>query len=187
LGPDDLRNDAAAVDIPGQHDGDRGGTGEAHVGDVARAQIDLGRGAGALNDDEIHVGGERREALQHGGQQPVFQRRVVARTDGGQAPPLHDHLGADIGLGLQEHRVHVRRRRPAGGERLQRLGPADFPAFLGDGRIVRHVLRLERGDPEAAAAGDPAEPGDKERLADVRARPLDHQRGRRTVMAHDAG
>ncbi len=36
------------------------------------------------------------------------------------------------------------------GQRLQRLRAADLAAVDGDGRIVRHVLRLERRAPEAA-------------------------------------
>src|SRR5690625_6583354 len=44
-----------------------------------------------------------------------------------------------------------------------------------DRRIVRHVLRLEGRDRKPAPPRRPAEPRDQHRLADIRARALDHQ------------
>ena len=46
-----------------------GGAGEAHIGDVAGAQIDLGRGAGALDEDQIGLAPDRRETFEHRRQQ----------------------------------------------------------------------------------------------------------------------
>ena len=51
---------------------------------------------------------------------------------------------------LQQHGVHVDARRHARGARLQRLGPADLAAVGCHGGVVRHVLRLERHDANAA-------------------------------------
>ena len=67
-------------------------------------------------------------------------------------------------------------RRDAAGARLQRLGAADLAAVGGDGGVVRHVLRLERRDPQAAIGEGAAQPGDQQRLADIGAGALEHQR-----------
>ena len=61
----------------------------------------------------------------------------------------------------------------AGGPRLQRLRAADLAAFDG-GRVVRHVLRLERPHRAGRAGEEPAQAGDEQRLADIRAGALDH-------------
>ena len=61
---------------------------------------------------------------------------------------------------------------------LHRLRPADFAAIRGDRGIVRHVLRLERTHAQPGIAEMAAEPGDKHRLADIRAGALQHD-GRR--------
>ena len=44
-------------------------------------------------------------------------------------------------------------------------------AIAGDGRIVRHVLRLERGDLQPLIGQGPAEAGNDERLPDIGAVP----------------
>ncbi len=71
--PTRLRDHAAAVDIADQHHGHVGGPGEAHIGDVAGAQVDLGRAAGPLDQHEVGVGLETAEALDHGAHQRGFQ------------------------------------------------------------------------------------------------------------------
>ncbi len=53
MGADELGDDAAAVDVAEEDDGDVCGGGEAHVGDVARAEVDLGGAACAFDDDEV--------------------------------------------------------------------------------------------------------------------------------------
>ena len=91
---------------------------------------------------------------------------------------MHDDLRDAVALGLQEHRVVIDDRLEAGGQRLQRLGPADLAAGA-DGRVVRHVLRFERRNVDAATPRGAAETGDEHGFADVGARALDHQRARR--------
>ena len=103
-----------------------------------------------------------------------FSRLVFARPRVAHDLALHDDLGADVALRLQQHRVHVHAGGHAGGPRLQRLGAADLAAVGRDGSVVRHVLRLERPHPEAAAREDAGQPRDQHRLADVRPRALDH-------------
>ena len=70
----------------------------------------------------------------------------------------------------------------AAGQCLQRRRAADLAAVGGDCRIVRHVLRLERAHDFAAIGEQAAQPRDQQRLADVRAAALDHQRGHSTSL-----
>ena len=60
---DQRGNHAAAMDVADEDDGDVGGAGEPHIGEVAVAEIDLGRGAGTLHDDEVGSAGEALEAF----------------------------------------------------------------------------------------------------------------------------
>ena len=150
LDADHLRDHAAAIDVADENDRHVGAPRKAHIGDVVGAQIDLGRAAGAFDQHQIGLRLQPLEAFQHRRHQRRLHRRIVARAQGRDALALHDHLRADIGLRLQQHRVHVGVRLDAGGERLQRLGAADLAAIDGDGRIVRHVLRLERQHAQAA-------------------------------------
>jgi hypothetical protein len=53
LRADDLRDDPAAVDIARQHHRHVRRARESHIGDVAGAQIDLGRAAGAFDQHQI--------------------------------------------------------------------------------------------------------------------------------------
>ena len=54
-----------------------------------------------------------------------------------------------------------------GRARLQRLGAADLAAVDGDGRVVRHVLRLEGAYRHAAIGEKTAEAGSDQRVADI--------------------
>ena len=177
VGADELGDDAAAVDVADEDDGDGGGAGEAHVGDVVGAEVDLGGAAGAFDEEEVGVGGEGGEAVEDGGEEGGLQRVVVAGAGGGEAAALDDDLGAGVGFGLQQDRVHVDGQGAAGGAGLERLGAADLAAVGGDGGVVGHVLRLERGDAEAADGDGAAEAGDEEGFADVGAGALEHQGG----------
>ena len=87
----------------------------------------------------------------------------------------HD-LRADLALWLEQHGIHVHACGRARGSRLQRLRTTDLAAVRGHCRVVGHVLRLERSDPESAVCQSPREARDNQRLADVRARALEHER-----------
>jgi len=178
---DDGGEDAAAVDVADEDDRHVRRLGKAHIGDVALAQIGLGGAAGALDEDEVGFGAEPGEALEHARQEARLQRLVLARRRVAGDAALHDDLRAGLGLGLEENRVHVGGRRDEAGPRLERLRAADLAAIPGDGGVVRHVLRLEGAHREPAPRESAAEPGDKQRLADIRARALQHQR--RDAMA----
>ena len=181
MGADQARDDAAPVDVADEHDRNAGRLGEAHVGDVAGAEVDLGRAAGALDEDDVGIGDDAGEALHHPRQELGLPRPVFRRPHGAGALAVDDHLGAGIALRLEQHRVHMDRRRPPRRPRLKRLGPADLAAVGGDRGVVRHVLRLERCHLEPAPDERPAEPGDDHRLADMAAGALDHQGGRTMV------
>jgi hypothetical protein len=91
-GAGDGRDDAAAMDVADEQDGEIGGGGKAHVGDVAVAQIDLGGGAGALDQHEIAGGRQVAEAFEDGGEVLGAPVHEVARLEGGDAVTAQDHL-----------------------------------------------------------------------------------------------
>lgn len=136
LSADDLRDDAAAVDVAAKDNGHASGIREAHIGDVARAQIDFGRAAGTLDDDEIGSGCEAVEAFEDGAHEFGFGFGVVAGTQGVPAFALHDDLRAGVCLWFEQNGVHVGVRFAPRGEGLERLGTADFAAIARDGSIV---------------------------------------------------
>ena len=129
-------------------------------------------------------GREDREALQYRAEQPRLHRLVVARLGGARDLALHHHLRADLALGLQQHRVHVHAERHPRGTRVQGLGAADLAAICGNGSVVRHVLRLEGAHAQAAACEGAGKTGHHHRLADIRARALDHQSLRTDRSGH---
>ena len=62
-------DNAAAIDVPEHHHGHVGCRGKSHIGDVAGAQVDLRRAAGAFDQDDIRIAGEVGKTLQHRRQQ----------------------------------------------------------------------------------------------------------------------
>ena len=65
-------------------------------------------------------------------------------------------------------------REPAR-ECLESLGAADLAAVRASSGVVRHVLRLERSDPQAPPPCDAAEGSGEDRFADVRSGALEHE------------
>ena len=137
-------------------------------------QIDFGRAAGALDEDEVGLALQPGETVQHLRHQRRLDRLVFGGARRAEHLALHDDLRADLALRLQQHRVHVDARRHPRGARLQRLRPADLAAVGGHRRIVRHVLRLERPHVQAAIGEGARQPGHDQRLADIRAGALEH-------------
>jgi hypothetical protein len=187
LRPEDLRDDAAAVDVADDDDRRVGRSGEPHIGDVARSKVDLRRRASALDEDDVRLRPEAREAFEHRRHQLGLPRLVGTRRDGAAHAPLHDELGPDLRLRLQKDGVHVDGRRNPRGPRLKRLGPADLAAIGRHRGVVGHVLRLERPDVEAAVRQQPGEPGDKDGLADVRPGALQHEEASAHLSAPPLG
>ena len=144
LGANDLGNDAAAIDVTGQDHGAIACAGEAHVGDITNAQIDLSRAACPFDKDQIILRFQPVETVQHSLHQRRFHLGIIAGFHRRHPLALHHDLRTDIGFRLEKNRVHVRMGRQAASHRLQGLRAPDLSAIRGDGGIVRHVLRLER-------------------------------------------
>ena len=174
LGADEACDHAAAVDVAHDHHRHARCPREAHVGDVRRPEIHFRRRARTFDQDEIGLAGEAFEAFEDSTQKFRLHGLVFTGLGVADDAALHDDLRADVALGFQQHRVHVNAGRYARGACLQRLGAADLAAVRRDGGVVRHVLRLERSDPEPTPREGAGECRDKQRLADVRARALDH-------------
>ena len=171
----DLRDDPAPVDVPEHDDRHIGGAGEAHVGDVVGAQVDLRSAPRALYDHQIRLLPQALETLEHRAHEAGFQGLIIPRVGGPRDLALHHDLRADHALGLQQHRVHMHAGGGAAGPGLKRLRPADLAAIRRHRRIVGHVLRLEGPHAQAAIAEDTTKPGDDKRFADVRTHALDHE------------
>ncbi len=167
LRPRDAGDDAAAADVTDEHDRHVGGARKAHVGDVAAPQVDLRRRAGPFDQHDVRLGAQAPEAVAHGVEQLRLHVLVGRGLGVADDAALHDHLGADLALRFQQHRVHVHARSHAGSARLQRLGTADLAAVRRYRGIVRHVLRLERAHAQAASRKQTRQSRDKRRLADV--------------------
>ena len=181
MGAGDRGDDAAAIDVADEDHRHVGARRKAHIGNVAAPQIDLGRRAGAFDDDEVGTLADLGPGVEHGIHQTGFQRLVVACPRLAEHLALHHHLRADIGLRLEQHRVHMDGGRNATGDRLQPLGAADLAAefvarYIGDGGVVRHVLRLERPHLQPTVPRRAAEARDQHRLADIGACALQHDR-----------
>ena len=179
-----VREDAAAVDVGNQNHRHVGGFGEAHVGDVAIAQIDFRRTAGAFHQHTVEFGLEPLPAFHHRLHRNALVLVIVAGIQGVEGFAVDDHLRALLGGGFQQHRVEIDARREPRRQRLQRLGAADFAAVGGDGRVQGHVLWLERRDVHTASPEDAAQRGDQRRFAGIRGAALHHQGAGSTGSAH---
>ncbi len=164
----------AAVDIADQHHRHPRRAREAHIGDVAAAQIDLGRAPRALDHDDIGLRAQAPIAGEHVVEQTGTPLAPVRRSQRPAHLPVDDQLRGAVALRLEQHRVHVDMRRDARGERLRRLRAADLAAIGSDRGVVRHVLRLERAHDEPAIGERATQAGDQHRFADVRPRALQH-------------
>ena len=157
-----LGDHTTPVDISAKDNGHVGCTCKPHIGNVAGAQIDLGRAAGAFDDNQIILAAQPIKAFQDilqqfGPARPVV--RCVRKTVG---PAVYDDLSSGLRLGFKEHRIHVHMWRQPRCLRLKRLRASDLAAFCCRGCIVRHVLRLERRDRKTLGAGNAAQPGDEQ-------------------------
>ena len=172
--PQDAGDDTAPVDIADEHDRKIRGFGEAHIGDIAGAQIGLRRAAGPLHQHEIGPLAHSVEALKGAGQECRLQGLPGGGL--GVAPDLaldHD-LCAGLALRLQQHGVHMNRGCDTAGAGLQRLGAADLPAIRRHRRVVGHVLWLEGPHGKTTPMEGARQPRHDQRFADVGARPLKH-------------
>ena len=152
---------AAAIDVADQHHRHIGRGGKSHIGDIAGAQIDFGRTAGAFDQYDIGLARKLRKTVQYRRQQCRLLVEIVLRPQRAPALALHDDLRTAVGLRLQQHRIHVYARSHSRRARLHRLGAADLAALHRNGRIVRHVLRLERRHLQSAPHQRARQPRDQ--------------------------
>ena len=175
-GADEAGDDAAPVDIADEDHRHAGGPGEAHIGDVAVAQIGLRRAAGALDHDEVRLAPSRRKLSSTKGRRSARALPERGRFELSETLALDDDLRAAIasrasrGPGSCGRSQQPGRRGPGAPAR----GRSRRPRRRG---VVRHVLRLERADTQPPPREKTAESRDEEGLADIRAGALDHDGG----------
>ena len=149
-------DDPATIDIADQHYGNVGSAREAHIGDVALAQVHLGRAPRALDYDEVVRRFQAVECLDHRGKQASPIGHIGRRFLAAQGFPIKHDLRTPIAFRLEEHGIHISRWIEACCSCLQGLRPTDLAATGAGCGIVRHILRLERSDPDPPARCDPA-------------------------------
>ena len=116
----------APVDVPDDDDRQVRGPGQAHVGDVAVPQVDLGRAARALADDHVEPAAQVREAGRDGLRQHRLEVLVVEGAGLGDRLSEQHHLAAGLAARLEQHRVHGRLGLDTSRRGLHRLGAADL-------------------------------------------------------------
>ena len=143
----------------------------AHVGVVARVQVDLGRRAGALDHDQLVLAQQRVQRI--GGKRPERLSALAPRhaCQIGTHLAEHDDLARGIALGLEQHRVHAhlglgRCRQPLKIQHAADLAQRAVQPRHG-ARVVPHVLGLERRDLQALARTPAAQRGRVPALAGV--------------------
>ena len=151
-----MRENAAPVDVRHQHDRTVDGFGKTHVGDIPLAQIDLGRAARAFHENRVIRRLQPRVGRKHRFESDGFVLVIRAGVEIHARLAVDDHLRAAIARGLEQHGVQIGMRGDAGGHRLQRLSAPDLAAVDGHCAVERHVLRLERRDPDTGAPREPA-------------------------------
>ena len=162
---------AAPVDVADHDRGQPGLPRQAHVDVVAVAQVDLGGAARALADHHVVLGPQLGQRRVRRGGEPGPHLVVVAGGDRVDRLAGQHHLARVVAARLEQYRIETQVGfEPAGGG-LHRLGAAQFAAapVRADhhGGVVRHVLRLERRDPDAPAAQPAADAGGEHALAGV--------------------
>ncbi len=80
MSADKARDDAAAIDVAGQHDRHIGGCGKSHVRDIAFAQIDFSGTARAFDQHDVGVARQIFKTLEYSRQQRRFLLEIVLRA-----------------------------------------------------------------------------------------------------------
>ena len=106
------------MDVAHQHPRNLGRRREAHIGEVAVAQIDFAGAARALDNHQIGLRRHPPETVEDGRHELPAVVEIIAGGHRRLPPALDDDLGAGGGFGLQQHRVHVDGRCYLRGARL---------------------------------------------------------------------
>ena len=171
-----MRQQAAAVDVADDDDGQFSRPGEAHVGQIRCPQVDFGRRARAFADDSVELASQRGEfGCDHVGE-PGAMSEVVGGAHRTGDLPADDELRRPVAARLEQDRVEPHAGRQPRRPGLHRLCAADLAAVDGDRRVVRHVLRLERRDANSLARQQPTQSRHDHRLARVGGGARDQQR-----------
>ena len=173
-----LREHPAPVDVPRQQDGGVHQLGQPHVDDVVRLQVDLGRAARPLDDDDVVLGRKAVVGRQNLGDELFFILEVFPGGHLSPHLPHDDDLAAHVAGRLEQDRVHPHVGLDAGGGGLHRLRPAHFKAVFGDGAVQGHVLTLEGGAAQPVLLEDAAERGAEQTFARARHGALHHDAAR---------
>ena len=172
---DERSERTAAIDIGNEQNGRIQILRHAHVDDVVRLEIDLGRASRALNDDGFVLRIETRQRF--------FDRRkrferiaLVVLLRCHIADRLsHEHdLRAGVSCRLQQDGIHVDKRFKSRGFRLGDLRTPHLQTIFRDIGIERHVLRFEGDDAPPLLPKDAAERRRQDALSNMRARPHHH-------------
>ena len=148
---------------------------DAHIDDVACAQIDFGRTTRAFSNHHIEARPQVVERI--GDHRPEIALGAVEVLACGLNVA---HLAADDNLcsarlRLEQDGIHVHGRSHARGGGLGELGPPDLAAARTDGGIVRHVLGFERCYAQVASSEQATQSGNERALADGRGGALNHE------------
>ena len=174
-GADDLGEDTAPVNVGHQDHRGIGVGGCAEVDDITRHEIDLGAGTSALHDHEVMGLPQPVQGRAALAEQKLLLPVVGLRRGLQPGAAVEHHLGPHIAGRLEQHGIHVHMRDDPGRFGLNDLRPPHLGALGRDPGIVRHVLSLERRNPDAAIGKDPAQGSRDDTLADIRSGPEDSQ------------
>ena len=103
---DEVREHSATVDVTHQQDGCAGVQRDAHVHNVARAQVRFRGAAGALGDHELVLGTQRCESALDGGPEFGLLRQEVGGAQQSGRAAIDDDLRGPVALRLEQHGVH---------------------------------------------------------------------------------
>ncbi|GIW07947.1 MAG: hypothetical protein KatS3mg060_2752 [Dehalococcoidia bacterium] len=170
---------AAPVDVADQQHRRISERGNAHVDDLVGLQVDFGRAPGSFDDNQVVGGTQPIERLGDYFKQLSLVALIVSSAESRPRPAADDNLRAHLSFGFQQDWIHVDGGLDARCCRLLRLSAANLATVHGNRRVERHILRLERSDPQPILPEDPAERGDQRTLADRGSGALHHQRSRR--------
>ena len=180
-----MREGPAAVDVGHEQAARLAMPRHPQVDDVAGAQVDLRRRAGALDHHHVVLGAQRVERA--GDHRPDPLAALVpghARQFFIHLAEQH-HLAVGVAFGLEQQRIHAHVGLGPGGERLEVLRAADFAAGHHP-RVVAHVLGLERRHLQAAPRVPAAQGRGQPALAGAAGRAQHHDAARRHRQARAA-
>ena len=139
-----LREHTATIDVARQQHGRFRHLGHAHVHDVVVLEVDFGRTARTFDDDDVEAACQIVISAHDVGHKLVLVSEVLTCAHRAEHMTVDDHLRTRVVCRFQQNRVHSSLGRHASSFGLHNLSASHLGAFCRDGRVERHVLRLER-------------------------------------------